>query len=161
MSDLLTRDEIKQYLALLDTLPEGSPEIEKINALLQADKRERCRQNFMPFVRQMWSAFIPGKHHQIMADAFERVARGELKRSGDPGRDAAIRRSAAGSGRPSALRQPPKPAGALQALPGGARRPPPAPRPTASRRSPPGASWCRLEPSDDAGDLGLRPAAAR
>jgi len=80
MSDLLTRDEIKQYLALLDTLPEGSPEIEKIHALLQADKRERCRQNFMPFVRQMWSAFIPGKHHQIMADAFERVARGELKR---------------------------------------------------------------------------------
>ena len=80
MSDLLTRDEIKQYLALLDTLPEGSPEIEKINTLLQADKRERCRENFMPFVRQMWSAFIPGKHHQIMADAFERVARGELKR---------------------------------------------------------------------------------
>jgi predicted phage terminase large subunit-like protein len=80
MSDLLTREEIKQYLELLDTLPEGSPEIEKINTLLQADKRERCRQNFMPFVRQMWSAFIPGKHHQIMADAFERVARGELKR---------------------------------------------------------------------------------
>ena len=80
MSDLLTREEVTQYLALLDTLPEGSPEIEKINTLLQADKRERCRQNFMPFVRQMWSAFIPGKHHQIMADAFERVARGELKR---------------------------------------------------------------------------------
>jgi hypothetical protein len=32
--------------------------------------------NFMPFVRQMWSAFIPGKHHTIMAEAFERVARG-------------------------------------------------------------------------------------
>ncbi len=80
MSDLLTRAEIKQYLALLDTLEEGSPEIEKISTLLQADKRERCRQNFMPFVRQMWLAFIPGKHHQIMADAFERVARGELKR---------------------------------------------------------------------------------
>jgi len=80
MSDLLTRTEIKEYLALLDKLPENSPEIEKIHTLLQADKRERCRQNFMPFVRQMWSAFIPGKHHQIMADAFERVARGELKR---------------------------------------------------------------------------------
>jgi len=80
MSDLLTRAEVKQYLAMLDELPEGSPEIEKIHTLLQADKRERCRQNFMPFVRQMWAAFIPGKHHQIMADAFERVARGELKR---------------------------------------------------------------------------------
>jgi predicted phage terminase large subunit-like protein len=77
---ILTRDEIKKYLTLLDTLPEGSPEIEKINTLLQVDKRERCKLNFMPFVRQMWSAFIPGKHHTIMAEAFERVARGELKR---------------------------------------------------------------------------------
>jgi predicted phage terminase large subunit-like protein len=80
MNNLLTREEIKEYVELLDILSGGSPEIEKIHALLQADKRERCRQNFMPFVRQMWSAFIPGKHHQIMADAFERVARGELKR---------------------------------------------------------------------------------
>ena len=28
----------------------------------------------------MWSAFIPGKHHKDMADAFERVANGSLKR---------------------------------------------------------------------------------
>jgi predicted phage terminase large subunit-like protein len=28
----------------------------------------------------MWPIFISGKHHQIMANAFERVARGELKR---------------------------------------------------------------------------------
>jgi predicted phage terminase large subunit-like protein len=28
----------------------------------------------------MWPVFISGKHHQIMADAFERVANGELKR---------------------------------------------------------------------------------
>jgi predicted phage terminase large subunit-like protein len=28
----------------------------------------------------MWPIFISGKHHAIMADAFERVARGELKR---------------------------------------------------------------------------------
>ena len=77
---ILTRDEIKKYLTLLDTLPEGSPEIEKINTLLQVDKRERCKLNFLPFVRQMWTAFIPGKHHTIMAEAFERVARGELKR---------------------------------------------------------------------------------
>ena len=34
----------------------------------------------MPFVGEMWSAFISGKHHQIMADAFERVADGSLKR---------------------------------------------------------------------------------
>lgn len=80
MSDLLTREEITGYLSILDTLPAGSPDIEKIDHLFKADKKERCRQNFLPFVRQMWGAFIPGKHHQIMADAFERVARGELKR---------------------------------------------------------------------------------
>lgn len=77
---LLTRDELNQYIALLDTLPEGSPDVAKVHALLKADKKERCKQNFLPFVREMWSAFIPGKHHQIMADAFERVANGDLKR---------------------------------------------------------------------------------
>jgi hypothetical protein len=28
----------------------------------------------------MWPIFISGSHHKIMADAFERVANGELKR---------------------------------------------------------------------------------
>ena len=74
MSNILTREEIKQYLALLENLPENSPEVLKIHTLLKEDKKERCRQNFMPFVRQMWSAFIPGKHHQIMAEAFERLS---------------------------------------------------------------------------------------
>jgi len=80
LSNILTREEIKQYLALLENLPENSPEVLKIHTLLREDKKERCRQNFMPFVRQMWSAFISGKHHQIMAEAFERVAKGDLKR---------------------------------------------------------------------------------
>ena len=80
MSDLLTKKEVQQYIRLLDELPDDSPQVATIYKLLNADKVHRCRQNFMPFVRQMWSAFIPGKHHQIMADAFERVARGELKR---------------------------------------------------------------------------------
>ena len=80
MSDLLTKAEVKQYLALLDTLPPDSPEIEKVWRILKRDKQERCRQNFLPFVRQMWAAFIPGKHHQIMAEAFEKVASGDLKR---------------------------------------------------------------------------------
>ena len=34
----------------------------------------------MKFIKSQWSAFIEGPHHKIMADAFERVARGELKR---------------------------------------------------------------------------------
>jgi predicted phage terminase large subunit-like protein len=52
----------------------------KIQKLLEMDKVEKSRESFIFFVSQMWDGFISGKHHQIMADAFERVARGELKR---------------------------------------------------------------------------------
>jgi len=77
---ILTEDEIKKYIELLDILPKDSPQIPKIKKLLEEDKKEKCRQNFMPFVKEMWSAFIAGKHHKDMADAFERVANGSLKR---------------------------------------------------------------------------------
>ncbi len=77
---ILTEDEIKNYIKLLDILPKDSPKIPKIKKLLEEDKKEKCRQNFMPFVKEMWSAFIAGKHHKDMADAFERVANGSLKR---------------------------------------------------------------------------------
>ena len=43
-------------------------------------RREGCKENFIEFVREVWPAFIHGKHHELMADAFEKVARGELKR---------------------------------------------------------------------------------
>jgi predicted phage terminase large subunit-like protein len=77
---LLTEDELKKYRELLDVLPENHKDIPKIRTLLREDKKERCRNNFLPFVKDMWSAFIPGKHHRDMADAFERVANGSLKR---------------------------------------------------------------------------------
>jgi predicted phage terminase large subunit-like protein len=80
MSDLLTKDEIKQYMLLLDSLPEDSPQVDKVWALLKNHKRALCRESFMPFVKEMWPSFIGGKHHKIMADAFERVANGDLKR---------------------------------------------------------------------------------
>ena len=75
---LLTREEVAKYIKLLDV--KDSPHIDQIVELLRADKIERCKENFMPFVGEMWSAFISGRHHKIMADAFERVANGELKR---------------------------------------------------------------------------------
>jgi predicted phage terminase large subunit-like protein len=77
---LLTREEVAKYIKLLDVLPKDSPHIDQITQLLKADKIERCKENFMPFVGEMWSSFISGRHHKIMADAFERVANGELKR---------------------------------------------------------------------------------
>jgi hypothetical protein len=77
---LLTREEVAKYIKLLDVLPKDSPHIDQITQLLKADKIERCKENFMPFVGEMWASFISGRHHKIMADAFERVANGELKR---------------------------------------------------------------------------------
>ncbi len=75
---LLSKQEIGQYLAVVDKVPEV--ERNKIFALLEMDRVERCRESFLFFVRQMWPGFISGRHHQIMAEAFERVAAGELKR---------------------------------------------------------------------------------
>ena len=46
----------------------------------EAKNKEKARVSFLDFVKMMWPAFIAGRHHEIMADAFERVARGELKR---------------------------------------------------------------------------------
>ena len=77
---LLTEQELQNYRQLLDVLPPTHKDIPKIRTLLREDKKERCRNNFLPFVKEMWSAFIPGKHHRDMADAFERVANGTLKR---------------------------------------------------------------------------------
>lgn len=77
---ILTKKEVKEYRAMLDSLPPNHPNITKIAQLLKADKIERCRDGFMPFVAEMWSSFISGRHHAIMADAFERVAEGKLKR---------------------------------------------------------------------------------
>jgi predicted phage terminase large subunit-like protein len=76
----LTQQELKKYRDLLDVLPPNSPEVEKIKILFDEDKKERCRNNFLPFVREMWGSFIAGKHHKDMAEAFERVAEGSLKR---------------------------------------------------------------------------------
>ena len=75
---LLTKNEINSYLKVLDKLPLA--EQNKVRQLLELDRVERCRESFLFFVQQMWPGFISGKHHGIMAEAFERVASGELKR---------------------------------------------------------------------------------
>ena len=63
----LPPDQKKEILDLLTELDE-------------AKKKEQSKTEFLPFVERMWPSFISGKHHAIMADAFERVANGELKR---------------------------------------------------------------------------------
>ena len=43
-------------------------------------EQELCQSRFLKFVHKVWPTFVSGKHHKIMADAFERVAQGKLKR---------------------------------------------------------------------------------
>jgi len=75
---LLSSEEISALLGSVGKVPEA--ERKKILRLLELDRVERCRESFIFFVQQMWPEFISGRHHKIMADAFERVAKGELKR---------------------------------------------------------------------------------
>ena len=42
--------------------------------------RELSQEKFIKFTQKVWPTFISGRHHTRMAEAFERVARGECKR---------------------------------------------------------------------------------
>lgn len=73
----------------LEDIPKILPllsEAEREQLLLELDKldemkrRKAAQDRFMPFVRQMWPTFISGRHHAKMAEAFEKVASGEIKR---------------------------------------------------------------------------------
>ena len=48
--------------------------------LAQLQANEACRDDFLTFVRKVWPDFIAGRHHKVIADKLERVARGESKR---------------------------------------------------------------------------------
>lgn len=73
---------LENYLDRIDAIPpEKLPEILKlVRRLEEAQKREEAQQSFLPFVKAMWPGFIEGRHHKIMADAFERVAEGKCRR---------------------------------------------------------------------------------
>ena len=81
-SDLLTPDELKAMLLLLPTLPDAEKRdfLIKLELHEQAAKVENAQNNFLDFVHTVWPNFIDGAHHKRMAKAFERVAKGEVKR---------------------------------------------------------------------------------
>jgi predicted phage terminase large subunit-like protein len=54
--------------------------LSEIETLNRAEEIAEARERFLPFVRKMWPSFIEGAHSRIMADAFERVVSGKLKR---------------------------------------------------------------------------------
>ena len=72
----------KKIAAKINKLPPSDKQelLKLIQELEEAKERQACNDQFMSFVKSQWSAFIEGPHHKIMAEAFEKVARGELKR---------------------------------------------------------------------------------
>ena len=80
--DVLGKMSDAQLERVLEKLPVGQREhlAQIADEYKRAINRDRGQQKFMEFVKLMWPNFIGGRHHDIMADAFERVAKGELKR---------------------------------------------------------------------------------
>lgn len=72
-------DKIKEFI---ESLPSHEQEalLEELDAYQHALKREKAQTDFIKFAHSMWPGFIDGRHHKVMAKAFERVARGETKR---------------------------------------------------------------------------------
>ena len=77
--DNVSLKDIPQILPLLSPTDQERllAELEKLEEL---KTQKLCQQRFIKFVEAVWPTFIAGKHHAKMAAAFERVARGELKR---------------------------------------------------------------------------------
>jgi predicted phage terminase large subunit-like protein len=74
-----------EITALLNNLSSLS-EADKRDILIDLERYEKAvakqksHDDFLVFVKAMWPEFISGRHHAKMARAFERVARGEVKR---------------------------------------------------------------------------------
>jgi predicted phage terminase large subunit-like protein len=53
---------------------------ELLDELNSRKSKEKAQNNFLDFVGAMWEGFIHGRHHEVMAEAFEEVASGKIKR---------------------------------------------------------------------------------
>ena len=51
-------------------------------ALKLSEKKTKTKVNddFLTFVKHVWPEFIEGKHHKEIAEKFNQIARGEIKR---------------------------------------------------------------------------------
>ena len=46
----------------------------------EEDKKELAQNDFLAFVKTIWPEFIEGRHHKTIADKFNKLASGEIKR---------------------------------------------------------------------------------
>jgi hypothetical protein len=78
----MNTQELQTLLTKIPKLPEA--QLRDLYVALEqhehASKREQAAKYFMRFVSKVWPNFIEGSHHKKMAAAFEKVAKGKLKR---------------------------------------------------------------------------------
>ena len=75
----ITLKDIPAILPML-SVPEQEKLLAELEQLKRLKQQKKAQTKFIDFVTQMWPVFIKGRHHDKMAEAFERVARGECKR---------------------------------------------------------------------------------
>ena len=67
---------------IIDKLP---PDVQKeymkmAIKLSEKEKQVKVQDDFLTFVKHVWPEFIEGKHHKKIADKFNKLAKGEIKR---------------------------------------------------------------------------------
>jgi predicted phage terminase large subunit-like protein len=73
---------LKDLPTILPLLSQSEQEklLAELEHLAKLKKQKKAQTKFLDFTKQVWPTFISGRHHAKMAEAFERVARGECKR---------------------------------------------------------------------------------
>ena len=66
----------------LEQLPEDllKEHLELAERLKELERVDSCQTDFLSFVKSQWPSFIQGAHHKTMAEAFDRIATGKVKR---------------------------------------------------------------------------------
>lgn len=77
--DNVSLKDIPTILPLL-SLAEQQQLLAQLAHLEKLRSQKLSQTRFLDFVKAVWPSFIGGKHHRIMAEAFERVAAGTCKR---------------------------------------------------------------------------------
>ena len=75
---MINKDKLKNF----DKLPADVRRQFSLLANQYGEKKKTAgiQNNFMNFVKHVWPDFIEGKHHKRIADKFDRLAQGKIKR---------------------------------------------------------------------------------
>ena len=78
----MTPQQVQQIRAKIPTMSvyEKTETLELLDELEKRKERRKAEKEFIRFVKAMWPEFIEGKHHIKMAEAFEKVIEGKVKR---------------------------------------------------------------------------------